>query len=87
MATWEGTFLNGRYRIYLVAERFCPCMCPVRYSSKTILRSKKNVRSNIRVFERRLHLKSFTAPLPTDCSNANQRHWLQVEASATKSWN
>ena len=22
MATWEGTFLNGRYRIYLVAERF-----------------------------------------------------------------
>ena len=22
MATWEGTFLNERYRIYLVAERF-----------------------------------------------------------------
>ena len=22
MATWEGTFLNGRYRIYLVAGRF-----------------------------------------------------------------
>ena len=41
MATWEGTFLNGRYRIYLVAERFCPCMRPVRYSSEAILRSKK----------------------------------------------
>ena len=41
MATWEGTFLNGRYRIYLVAESFRPCMFPVRYSSKTVLRSKK----------------------------------------------
>ena len=57
MATWEGTFLNGRYRIYLVAERFSPCMRPVRYSSKTILRSKKkrsfqhsNLRTKI-VFE------------------------------------
>ena len=43
MATWEGTFLNGRYHIYLVAERSCPCMCPVCYSSKTILRSKKKM--------------------------------------------
>ena len=41
MATWEGTFLNGRYRICLVAERFRPCMRPVHYSSKAILRSKK----------------------------------------------
>ena len=43
MATWEGTFLKERYRIYLVAERSCPCMRPVRYSSKTILRSKKKM--------------------------------------------
>ena len=49
MATWEGTFLNGRYRIYLVAERFCPCMRPVRYYSKTILRSKK--KTFVRTFE------------------------------------
>ena len=44
---------------------------------------EKNVRSNIRIFERRLYSKSFTAPLPTGCSNANQRRWRQVEASAT----
>ena len=57
MATWEGTFLNGRYRIDLVAERFGPCMRPVRYSSKNILRPKKkrslehsNLRTKI-VFE------------------------------------
>ena len=49
MATWEGTFLNGRYRIYLVAERFRLCMRPVCYSSKTILRSKK--RTFVRTFE------------------------------------
>ena len=49
MATWEGTFLNGRYRIYLVAERLCPCMRPVRYFSKTILRSKK--KAVVRTFE------------------------------------
>ena len=47
---------------------------------------EKNVPSNIRIFERRLYLKPFTAPLPTDCSSANQRRWRQVEASATKSW-
>ena len=49
MATWEGTFPNGRYRIYLRAERFGPCMRPVRYSSKTILRSKK--KTFVRTFE------------------------------------
>ena len=49
MATWEGTFLNGRYHIYLVAERFRLCMSPVRYSSKTILRSKK--KNFVRTFE------------------------------------
>ena len=49
MATWEGTFLNGRYCMYLVAEQFCPCMRPVRYSSKTILRSKK--KTIVRTFE------------------------------------
>ena len=49
MATWEGTFLNGRYRIYLVAERLCPCMRPVGSSSKTILRSKK--KTFVRTFE------------------------------------
>ena len=49
MATWEGTFLNGKYRIYIEADRFCPCMRPVRYSSKTILRSKK--KTFVRTFE------------------------------------
>ena len=48
---------------------------------------EKNVRSNIRIFERRSYSKSFTAPLSTGCSNANQRCWRQVEASATKSSN
>ena len=49
MAICEGTFLNGRYRIYLVAERFCPCMRLVRYSSKTVLLSKK--KTFVRTFE------------------------------------
>ena len=46
---------------------------------------EKNVRLNIRIFERRFISKSFTSPLPTGCSNGNQRSWRHPEASATKS--
>ena len=72
MATWEGIFLNGRYRIYLVAERFRPCMRPVRYSSKIILGLKKKM--FVRTFE----------SLNEDCiQNRLPLHCPQVAATQT----
>ena len=64
MATWGGILLNQRYRIYLAAERFRPCMRPVRYSSKTILCSKK--KTFVRTFESS-NEDCIRSPLPLHC--------------------
>ena len=76
---WEGPHLPCR-RALLTLHASCTLVFETHSSFE-----EKNVRSNIRIFVRRLYLEYFTAPLPTGCSNANQRGWRQVEASATKS--